>query len=81
MTITQISKIKVRRGTSDNLPENLDGGELAYSTDTRHLYIGNGSTDAPDHAPVLGKTEVLTEFSALILQMQADIAYLKNKVG
>ena len=44
MAITQISKVKVRRGTKDDLPQ-LEGGEFGWCVDTHELFIGVG-TDA-----------------------------------
>jgi len=40
----KISKIKIRRGTHSQVKSVvLDQGEIAYSTDTRRIYVGNGS--------------------------------------
>jgi Major tropism determinant N-terminal domain len=60
MAIVQISQITNRKGLQTNLPQ-LAGAELGWSTDTRKLYIGNGTL--ADGAPVIGNTEILTEFS------------------
>jgi Major tropism determinant N-terminal domain len=60
MAIVQISQITNRKGLQSNLPQ-LAGAELGWSTDTRKLYIGNGTL--ADGAPVIGNTEILTEFS------------------
>lgn len=62
MAIVQISQIQVRRGLNQDLPQ-LAGGELAWSQDTRQLYIGNGTI--AEGAPAAGQTEILTQFSAL----------------
>jgi hypothetical protein len=62
MAIVQISRIQVRRGLNENLPQ-LAAGEMGWSTDTQQLYIGNGVTDAPDFAPAEGVTEILTEYT------------------
>lgn len=62
MAIVQISQIQVRRGLQQDLP-NLAAGEFGWSTDTRRLYIGNGVKEAPDYAPELGRTEILTQYS------------------
>ena len=62
MAIVQISMIQVRRGLEQDLPQ-LAGGEFGWSQDTRRLYIGNGTLQ--EGAPVLGHTEILTEFSIL----------------
>lgn len=63
MAILQISRIQHRRGTSDNLPQ-LSAAELGWSVDNRKLYIGNGTIE--EGAPIIGNTEILTEFSDLL---------------
>ena len=63
MAIVQISQITNRKGLAENLPQ-LAGAELGWSTDTRQLYIGNGTLQ--DGAPVIGNTEILTEFSDIL---------------
>ena len=63
MAIVQISRITNRKGLQENLPQ-LAGAELGWSTDSRRLYIGNGTLQ--EGAPVIGNTEVLTEFSEII---------------
>jgi hypothetical protein len=63
VAIVQISRITNRKGLQENLPQ-LAGAELGWSTDSRRLYIGNGTLQ--DGAPVIGNTEVLTEFSEVI---------------
>jgi hypothetical protein len=60
MAIVQISQITNRLGLNIDLPQ-LAGAELGWSTDTRQLYIGNGTLE--QGAPVIGNTEILTEFS------------------
>ena len=60
MAIVQISQITNRKGYNSDLPQ-LAGAEFGWSTDTRQLYIGNGTLE--DGAPVIGNTEILTEFS------------------
>lgn len=62
MAIVQISQIKHRRGTNENLPQ-LASAELGWSIDTRQLYIGNGTL--AEGAPEVGRTEILTEYSNL----------------
>lgn len=62
MAIVQISRIQVRRGLDQDLPQ-LASGEMGWSTNVRRLYIGNGVTDAPDYAPTEGVTEILTEYT------------------
>lgn len=63
MAIVQISQITNRKGLEENLPQ-LAGAELGWSIDTRQLYIGNGTLE--EGAPVIGNTEILTEFSDII---------------
>lgn len=63
MAIVQISQITNRKGLAENLPQ-LAGAELGWSTDTRQLYIGNGTLESG--APVIGNTEILTEFSDIL---------------
>jgi hypothetical protein len=63
VAIVQISQITNRKGRSENLPQ-LAGAELGWSTDTRQLWIGNGTLQ--DGAPVIGNTEILTEFSDIL---------------
>jgi len=63
MAIVQISRIQHRKGLHENLPQ-LSGGELGWSVDQRRLYIGNGTL--VEGAPVIGNTEVLTEFSDVL---------------
>ena len=62
MAIVQISQIKHRRGTSENLPQ-LASAELGWSIDTRQLYIGNGTLE--EGAPEIGNTEILTQYSPI----------------
>ncbi len=60
MAIVQISRITHRKGLAESLPQ-LAGAELGWSTDTRQLFIGNGTLE--EGAPVIGNTELLTQFS------------------
>lgn len=62
MAVIQISKIQVRRGLQENLP-NLASGEFGWSIDERRLFIGNGTLT--EGAPQLGVTEILTQYSDL----------------
>jgi len=57
MAVIQISKIQVRRGLQENLPQ-LASGEMGWSVDERRLYIGNGTLS--EGAPEEGNTEILT---------------------
>lgn len=64
MAILQISRITQRKGLAQDLPEPLAGAELGWAVDTRQLFIGNG--ELTEGAPVIGNTEILTEFSDLL---------------
>ena len=77
MAIVQISRITNRKGLAENLPQ-LAGAELGWSTDTRQLWIGNGTLE--DGAPVIGNTEILTEFSD-ILAFQTNYTYKGEAAG
>lgn len=57
MAVTQISKIQVRRGLSQDLGL-LASGEIAWAIDTQRLYIGNGTFE--EGAPITGTTEIIT---------------------
>lgn len=64
MAIVQISRITNRKGLQVDLPQPLAGAELGWAVDTRQLFIGNG--ELADGAPVVGNTEILTEFSDIL---------------
>jgi len=64
VAIVQISQITNRKGLQVDLPQ-LAGAEFGWSTDTRQLYIGNGTLE--EGAPVVGNTEILTEFSNILI--------------
>jgi hypothetical protein len=64
VAIVQISRITQRKGLAADLPQPLAGAELGWATDQRRLFIGNGTL--ADGAPVVGNTEVLTEFSDIL---------------
>ena len=64
MAIVQISRITQRKGVAEDLPQPLAGAEFGWATDERRLFIGNGTIE--DGAPVVGNTEVLTEFSDIL---------------
>ena len=64
MAILQISRITQRTGLAQDLPEPLAGAELGWAIDTRQLFIGNG--ELTEGAPVIGNTEILTEFSDIL---------------
>lgn len=78
MAIVQISRITQRKGLAQDLPQPLAGAELGWATDTRRLYIGNGTTQ--EGAPVVGNTEVLTEFSD-ILSYTTEYTYQGESAG
>lgn len=78
MAIVQISRITQRKGLAADLPEPLAGAELGWATDTRRLYIGNGTL--AEGAPVVGNTEVLTEFSD-ILSFASSYTYNGQSAG
>lgn len=67
MAIRQISRITHRKGLSDNLPQ-LAGAELGWVVDNRKLYIGNGTL--AEGAPVVGNTEILTEHTDLLAELE-----------
>ena len=77
MAIVQISQITNRKGLAENLPQ-LAGAELGWSTDSRQLWIGNGTLE--DGAPVIGNTEILTEFSD-ILNLASTYTYQGANAG
>jgi hypothetical protein len=64
VAIVQISRITQRKGLEADLPQPLAGAELGWAIDQRRLFIGNGTI--ADGAPVVGNTEVLTEFSDIL---------------
>lgn len=63
MAIVQVSRITNRKGLTENLPQ-LAGAELGWCIDSRRLFIGNGTLQ--EGAPIIGNTEILTEFSDII---------------
>jgi hypothetical protein len=74
--IVQISRITNRKGLTENLPQ-LAGAELGWCTDSRRLFIGNGTIQSG--APVIGNTEILTEFSDITVL--SDYTYSDIVVG
>lgn len=60
MAIVQVSRITNRKGLAENVPQ-LAGAEFGWAIDQRRLFIGNGTLQ--EGAPVIGNTEVLTEYS------------------
>jgi Major tropism determinant N-terminal domain len=67
MPIKQISKVLVRSGLQQNLPQ-LAKGELGWAVDTQRLFIGNGNVS--DGAPFAGNTEIITVVSDALLPVQ-----------
>lgn len=76
MAIVQVSRITNRKGLTENLPQ-LAGAELGWCVDSRRLFIGNGTLQ--EGAPVIGNTEILTEFSDVIAL--SDYTYKDSAVG
>lgn len=70
MAILQISRIQLRRGLKEQLPQ-LAGAEMGWAVDTRELYIGN-STSIDSPLPN-AKTRILTE-----LDLQGQAFFLGN---
>jgi hypothetical protein len=63
MAIVQISRIQIRRGYQQDLPQ-LASAEMGWSLDTQRLFIGNGLTT--EGAPTTGVTEILTSHSNIL---------------
>jgi hypothetical protein len=76
MAIVQISRITNRKGLTEDLPQ-LDGAEFGWCTDSRRLFIGNGTL--AEGAPLVGNTEILTEFSDITVL--SDYTYEDIAVG
>lgn len=77
MAINVISRIQVRSGFNEDLPQ-LAKGEFGWSTDTQRLYIGNGlpgSYPTGDGAPSAGNTEILTTHSLTTSVGSTSIAF------
>lgn len=77
MAIVQISQITNRKGLQIDLPQ-LAGAELGWSIDERRLWIGNGTLE--EGAPIVGNTEILTEFSD-IFALQTAYTYKGEAAG
>jgi len=83
MAVIQISKIQVRRGYQEDIPQ-LASGELGWSIDERRLFIGNGTLT--EGAPEIGITEVLTIYSPIgaalgnIGIIESNLANLTSRV-
>ena len=78
MAIVQISRITARKGLQEDLPQPLAGAELGWTVDDRRLFIGNGTLE--EGAPIVGNTEVLTEFSD-ILSFAGQYTYKGEAAG
>jgi hypothetical protein len=78
VAIVQISRITTRKGLAEDLPQPLAGAELGWAIDERKLFIGNGTLE--EGAPVVGNTEVLTEFSD-ILSFAGQYTYKGEAAG
>jgi len=64
VAIVQVSRITQRKGLQTDLPQPLASAELGWAVDERRLFIGNGTI--AEGAPVVGNTEILTEFSDIL---------------
>jgi hypothetical protein len=78
VAILQVSRITQRKGLEQDLPQPLAGAEFGWAVDQRRLFIGNGTL--ADGAPVVGNTEVLTEFSD-ILSFSTTYTYQGQAAG
>ena len=77
MSILQISKIQVRSGNIDQLPQ-LSVGEFGWATDTYQLFIGNDPNVIGPHPD---NTEVLTQYSTIDIEAagdDTDVQYNEN---
>jgi hypothetical protein len=68
MAVIQISRIQVRRGLQEDLPQ-LASGEFGWSVDQRRLWIGNGTLQ--EGAPSIGNTEILTNNSDVLAAIES----------
>jgi len=78
VAIVQISRITQRSGLQQDLPQ-LAGAEFGWSVDQRRLWIGNGTL--AEGAPVVGNTEILTEFSDLLAIAPGGYTYRGEAAG
>jgi len=76
VAVVTISRIQHRRGLYENLPQ-LASAELGWAIDSRRLFIGNGTLT--EGAPIVGNTEILTEYSD-VLEI-ADAYTFKNAIA
>lgn len=77
MAILQLSRITNRKGLMQDLPQ-LSGAEFGWVIDERRLFVGNGTI--ADGAPIIGNTEILTEFSD-ILALSSTYTYKGDAAG
>ncbi len=60
--MAQLNKIKIRRGLEANIPAGgTEEGELRYSSDTKRLYIDDGTNNV-----LLGTNEVATDMNIVV---------------
>jgi hypothetical protein len=83
MAIVQISRIQIRRGLNQDLPQ-LASAEMGWSVDTQQLYIGNGTI--AEGAPSAGITEILTSnslngFVANLAALASNVASIQSNVA
>lgn len=79
MSIIQISRIQVRSGNIDQLPQ-LSVGEFGWATDTYQLFIGNDPNVIGPHPD---NTEILTQYSTIDINAagyDTDVQYNENGV-
>jgi len=77
VAIVQISRITQRQGLLDDLPQPLAAAEFGWAVDQRRLFIGNG--EIAEGSPVVGNTEILTEFTD-VLSLASAYTY-KGQAG
>jgi hypothetical protein len=82
MAIVQISRIQIRRGLNQDLPQ-LASAEMGWSVDTQQLYIGNGTL--AEGAPQTGVTQILTtnslgSLNSNLSALAANIASIQANV-
>lgn len=81
MAITQISKIQIRRGLAQDLP-NLSAGEMAWSTDTQELWIGNGNSADEKSPNPGGRTLIYTSpVAANLVAIQNNVAANSSNIA
>lgn len=78
MAVTQKSKIQIRRGRRENLPQ-LSAGELGWAVDTQQLFIGNGTFE--EGAASEGNTEIVTVNNPLLVAVNNVFASTTLSAG